>query len=38
MMNRLVHKILRSTDRYRHIELGADLPVYGESQPQGLFD
>jgi UDP-3-O-[3-hydroxymyristoyl] N-acetylglucosamine deacetylase len=26
LMNRLVHKILESPDRYRHIELGADLP------------
>lgn len=39
LMNRLVHKILQSTDRYRHIELGADLPnSYIESQSQGLFD
>ena len=27
LMNRLVHKILLSPDRYRHIELGADLPT-----------
>lgn len=27
LMNRLVHKILESTDRYRHIELGSDLPI-----------
>ena len=26
VMNRLVRKILESTDSYRHIELGADLP------------
>lgn len=26
LMNRLVHKIIASPDRYRHIELGADLP------------
>lgn len=27
LMNRLVRKILESPDRYRHIELGADLPA-----------
>lgn len=27
LMNRLVRKILESPDRYRHIELGADLPI-----------
>ncbi len=27
LMNRMVRKILESPDRYRHIELGADLPV-----------
>jgi UDP-3-O-[3-hydroxymyristoyl] N-acetylglucosamine deacetylase len=26
LMNRLVHKIIATPDRYRHIELGADLP------------
>lgn len=26
VMNRLVHKILRSPDRYRHIELGSNIP------------
>ena len=30
LMNRLVHKILASQDRYRHIELGADLDVVDE--------
>ena len=39
LMNRLVHKILASPDRYRHIELGADLPnSYLDSQSQGMFD
>lgn len=33
LMNRLVRKILESPDRYRHIELGADLPnTFIESQ------
>jgi UDP-3-O-[3-hydroxymyristoyl] N-acetylglucosamine deacetylase len=39
LMNRLVRKILESPDRYRHIELGADLPnTYVDSQSQWLAD
>lgn len=39
LMNRLVRKILESPDRYRHIELGADLPdTYVESQTHWMFD
>jgi UDP-3-O-[3-hydroxymyristoyl] N-acetylglucosamine deacetylase len=39
LMNRLVRKILESPDRYRHIELGADLPeTYIESHTQWMFD
>ncbi len=39
LMNRLVRKILESPERYRHIELGADLPNrYIDSQSQWLID
>jgi UDP-3-O-[3-hydroxymyristoyl] N-acetylglucosamine deacetylase len=39
LMNRLVRKILESPERYRHIELGADLPnMYVESQSHWLND
>lgn len=39
VMNRLVRKILESPDRYRHIELGADLPeAYMDSQSPWMFD
>ncbi len=38
MMNRLVRKILESPDRYRHIELGADLPNHFDSQSQWMND
>lgn len=39
LMNRLVHKILASPERYRHIELGADLPGnYIDFQSHGIFD
>jgi hypothetical protein len=38
-MNRLVRKILESPDRYRHIELGADLPIpYVESHDRWSFE
>ncbi len=35
LMNRLVRKIIDSPDRYRHIELGADLPVAFDSTTLG---
>jgi UDP-3-O-[3-hydroxymyristoyl] N-acetylglucosamine deacetylase len=35
LMNRLVRKIIASPDRYRHIELGADLPVTYDSATTG---
>jgi UDP-3-O-[3-hydroxymyristoyl] N-acetylglucosamine deacetylase len=39
LMNRLVRKILESPDRYRHIELGADLPIpYVESHDRWSFE
>lgn len=39
LMNRLVRKILESPERYRHIELGADLPnMYVESQSHWITD
>jgi UDP-3-O-[3-hydroxymyristoyl] N-acetylglucosamine deacetylase len=39
LMNRLVRKISESPDRFRHIELGADLPnTYLDSQSYGMFD
>ncbi|MGE4131312.1 MAG: UDP-3-O-acyl-N-acetylglucosamine deacetylase [Bdellovibrionales bacterium] len=39
LMNRLVLKILESPDRYRHIELGADLPnTYIESHSYDSVD
>ncbi|MGE3683240.1 MAG: UDP-3-O-acyl-N-acetylglucosamine deacetylase [Bdellovibrionales bacterium] len=38
LMNRLVRKILGSPDRYRHIELGADLPeTYVESHTRWMW-
>ena len=38
LMNRLVRKIIDSPERYRHIELGADLPNSYLDSHQGLFD
>lgn len=39
LMNRLVRKILASPDRYRHIELGAELPeLHVDSQTEWMFD
>lgn len=39
LMNRLVHKIIESPDRYRHIELGTDLPsMYADSESQWAVD
>ncbi|MBX3021936.1 MAG: UDP-3-O-acyl-N-acetylglucosamine deacetylase [Bdellovibrionales bacterium] len=39
LMNRLVRKILESPDRYRHIELGADLPDSAmQSNSRWMFD
>ena len=39
LMNRLVRKILESPDRYRHIELGANLPeTYVDSQSYDSID
>jgi UDP-3-O-[3-hydroxymyristoyl] N-acetylglucosamine deacetylase len=39
LMNRLVHKIIESPDRYRHIELGTDLPqTYADSETVWMTD
>lgn len=39
LMNRLVHKIIDSPDRYRHIELGADIPdSYHASTSHSIFE